>query len=80
MYRLIETSEAIEFSLPIIGASILSILVENNGRMTIFKLFNRIQKVHPNYGQNRIVHALVFLYSISTIEFKEPYIEVVNDN
>ncbi|MGL0821449.1 ABC-three component system middle component 6 [Vibrio vulnificus] len=80
MYRLIETSEAIEFSLPVIGAGILSILIENNGRMTIFKLFSKIQKTHPDYGQNRIVQSLLFLYSISAIDFKEPYVEVVNDN
>ncbi|MEZ8447814.1 hypothetical protein BCT10_21030 [Vibrio splendidus] len=80
MYKLIETSEPIDFSLPVIGAGILSILIENNSRMSIFKLLDRVNKIHPTYGANRVNQSLVFLYTISAIEFKEPYIEVVNDN
>ncbi|MFL7033311.1 hypothetical protein BCS71_08065 [Vibrio lentus] len=80
MYKLIETSESIEFSLPVVGAGILSILISNNGRMSIFKLLKQVNKIHPKYGTNRVNQSLVFLYTISAIEFKEPYIEVVNDN
>ncbi|CAK1918309.1 MULTISPECIES: hypothetical protein [Vibrio] len=77
MYKLIETSEAIEFSLPIIGASVLSILIDNDGKMSILKLLEIVNKLHPKFGGNRINQSLVFLYTISAIEFKEPYIEVV---
>lgn len=79
MYRLIETSEAIEYSLPLIGASILSLLNDNDGKMSIFKLLERIHKIHPKYGSNRVNQSLVFLYSISAIEFNEPYIRLIND-
>ncbi|MGR6860223.1 hypothetical protein ACU5EH_07875 [Aliivibrio salmonicida] len=80
MYKLIETSESIEYSLPVIGAGLLSILIDSDGRMSIFKLLERVHKIHPKYGANRVNQSLIFLYSISAIDFKEPYIEVVNDN
>jgi hypothetical protein len=80
MYKFIESSEPLEYSLPIVGANILSIIIDSNGRMTIFKLFERVHKLYPNYGDNRINQSLMFLFSIAAIEFNEPYIEVIYDN
>lgn len=80
MYKLIETSEAVDYSLPVIGAGVLSILIDSNGKMSIFKLLEKVHKIHPNYGSNRVNQALIFLYTVSAIDFKEPYVEVINDN
>lgn len=80
MYKLIETSEPLEYSLPIVGSIVLQILQRNDGRMSIYKLLDSIHRDNPNIGDSRINQSLIFLYTIMVIDFKEPYIEIVNDN
>ncbi|MGI2797021.1 MULTISPECIES: ABC-three component system middle component 6 [Photobacterium] len=80
MYKLIETSENIEYSLPVIGANIITIIKSSKKRMTVYELLNKISKNHPSYGENRVMQSLVFLYAINAIDLKEPYIEVSDDN
>ncbi|APX07653.1 TPA: hypothetical protein I7747_14030 [Vibrio vulnificus] len=76
MYRLIETTESIEYSIPIVGASILSILFKNRKRMTINGLLDTTYRSFPEYGEQRVVQSLIFLYSVGAIDLDEPYIEI----
>jgi hypothetical protein len=80
MYRLIEASEKIELSLPLIGANIISTLIASNRAMTVYKLLEEVSKTHQNYGDNRIMQSLIFLYAVGAIELDGIHIEVVNDN
>jgi len=80
MYKLIETSENIELSLPFIGANILSILSGSQKPLTVYALLGKVHKTHSNYGNNRVMQSLIFLYSISAINLNGTYIEVNYDN
>jgi hypothetical protein len=80
MYKLIETSERIEFSLPLIGANILAILNKSKEPLTVYDLLDKVYKSNPNFGDNRVVQSLVFLYSLSAINLNGIYIKVNNDN
>lgn len=80
MYKLIETSENIELSLPFVGANILSILSGSKKPLTVYDLLGKIYKTHSNYGDNRVMQSLIFLYSISAINLNGTYIEVNYDN
>ncbi len=80
MYNLIETSENIELSLPLIGADILSILEGSRMKMTIYDLLDKIYKSNFNYGDNRVMQTLVFLYAVKAIDLNGVYIVVNHDN
>ena len=80
MYKLIETSENIELSLPLIGANIILILSGSKKPMTVYDLLDKVYKSHPNYGDNRVMQSLIFLYSLGAINLNGTYIEVNNDN
>lgn len=78
MYNLIETSENIELSLPLIGSKILSILEETRVKMTVYDLLDKIYK--SNYGDNRVMQTLVFLYAVKAINLNGVHIIVNYDN
>jgi hypothetical protein len=80
VYNLIETSERIEFSLPLIGAKVLSVLNVNGGKITVYDLLDKVYKLNQDYGVNRVMQALVFLYALKAIDLNGVYIEVNNDN
>lgn len=80
MYKLIETSESLELSLPLIGANILAILIKNKKPLTVYDLLDKVYKANPNYGDNRVNQTLIFLYSLSAINLNGTYIEINNDN
>lgn len=80
MYKLIETSEKIELSLPLIGANIIAIISASKKSMTVYKLLEQVSKSHQNYGDNRIMQSLIFLYAIGAIELNGIHIGVVYDN
>jgi hypothetical protein len=80
VYNLIETSEKIEFSLPMMGAKVLSILNVNGEKMTIYDLLDKTYKSNQDYGDNRVIQTLVFLYALKAINLNGVCIEVNNDN
>ena len=80
MYRLIETSENIKYSLPIVGANILNILKLHKNKLSIYSLLDTAIKQHPDYSYEIITQSLVFLYTIGTLDLNGPYIEVQNEN
>lgn len=48
-----------------------------NSRMTIYDLYNNLRKRQPNLNHPNFMNSLTFLYMSGIIEFKKPYIEVV---
>lgn len=80
MHRLIEPSEKLEFSLPVIGAAIVDIVCSSNKRLTIYDLLEKVHKQNPKYGENRVMQSLLFLYTLSAIRLNGAFIEVQNDN
>lgn len=80
MYRLIESSEEIGHSLPVVGANILNILSACKNQMSIYSLIEKTLKQHPDYGYEMITESLVFLYTISVLDMNGAYVEVSNDN
>lgn len=80
MYSLIESSEDIKYSLPIVGANILNILKSNKNKISIYSLLDATIKQHPDYGYETITQSLVFLYTVGTLELNGVYVEVNDDN
>jgi hypothetical protein len=80
MHRLIETSERLEFSLPVIGASLIEILTSSNKRLTVYDLLEKVHRQNPMYGENRVMQSLIFLFALDTINLDGAFIEINNEN
>lgn len=80
MFSLIETSEDIKHSLPLVGANIINIIKANKYKMSIYSLLDTTMKQHPDYGYERITQTLVFLYTIGAIDLDDAYIEVKDED
>ncbi|PTP81955.1 ABC-three component system middle component 6 [Vibrio splendidus] len=80
MFRLVESSEDLNHSLPVVGANILNILKSNKDKISIYRLLDATAKQNPEYGYETITQSLIFLYTIGTIDLNGAYIEVKNEN
>ena len=80
MYKLIETSEKLELSTPIIGSSIIDILTATKKRLTVYDLLEKVHKQNPKYGENRVMHSLLFLFTLDAIEINGAFLEVKRED
>ena len=79
MSRLIETSERLEFSLPVIAASLIEILTSGK-RLTVYDLLEKVHRLNPNYGENRVMQSLIFLFTLNTVKLDGAFIEVIDED
>lgn len=80
MHRLIETSERLEFSMPVIGASLIEVLTNSRKRITVYELLEKIHRQNPKYGENRVMQSLIFLFTLDAIKLNGAFVEVKNEN
>lgn len=80
MYRLIEPTEKISQSLPVVGAHLLTILSQHHNKMSVYDLMNKNLTEHTHYGHQTIQQALVFLYIMGIVHLRGAYIEVTHDH
>jgi hypothetical protein len=80
MYKLIETSEKLELSIPIIGSSIIDILTSTTKRLTVYDLLEKVHSQNPKFGENRVIQSLLFLFTLDTIVLNGAFLEVKCEN
>ena len=80
MYRLIEPTEKISQSLPVVGAHLLALLNRHHNKMSLYELIQKNLIEHPDYGHETINQALIFLFIPGIIHLRGAYIEVTHDH
>lgn len=76
MHKLIETSERLEFSIPLVGAAIVEILTCSKKRLTVYDLLEKVHSQNPKFGENRVSQSLLFLYTVGAINLNGAFVEV----
>lgn len=78
MPNLIETSENINLSIPIIGGKILSIIISEN--VTIYNIYDLLRVKHNISGKKRIDESILFLFITGLIELNDINFKVIYED
>ena len=74
MANLFTKDEDLKKSAPFIGFEILKLLrAQEDNRISIFEIAKSLRKTN-NFSIRSIYYGMLFLYSLSIIDFDEPYI------
>lgn len=74
MTNLFTKDEDLKKSAPFIGFQILKLLqLREDDRISIFDVARNLRKT-DNFSIRRVYYGMLFLYSLSLIDFDEPYI------
>jgi hypothetical protein len=74
MSNLFTKDEDLKKSAPYIGFEILKLLkVRDDDRISIFDIAKNLRKTN-NFSIRSVYYGLIFLYSLSIIDFDEPYV------
>lgn len=78
MSNLIETSENINLSIPIIGGKILSIIISEN--VTIYNIYDLLRVKYNISGKKRIDESILFLFITGLIELNNIKFKVIYED
>lgn len=74
MPNLFTKDEDLKKSAPYIGFEILKLLqVREDDRISIFDIAKNLRKTN-NFSIRSVYYGLIFLYSLSIVDFDEPYV------
>jgi hypothetical protein len=74
MSNLFTKDENLKKSAPYIGFEILKLLqVREDDRISIFDIAKNLRKTN-NFSIRSVYYGLIFLYSLSIVDFDEPYV------